>query len=136
MAPPTSQYGDSHPCTPFAVWTSDSNPDPYRNARKINEKMRKLREIILLHFGLVAFRFHYGRDRTSIICMIWGFSDVSMTPKSNAFYFWRHQDASNNPRKAHYVGHLKVLNIEHFGIVGKDGHRKIMKIRLTISWKS
>ena len=31
--------------------------------------------------------------------MIWGFSDVSLSFKTNYFYLWRHQDTSNNPRR-------------------------------------
>ena len=45
----------------------------------------KLRRIILLHFGLVTCRFHYGRSRKLLIFMILGFSDVSMTPQ-NQYY--------------------------------------------------
>ena len=60
---------------------------------------QKLRGIILLLFGLVAFRFHSGRDRKPPMFMIWGFSDVSMTPKTNHVYLWRHQDTPKNPRK-------------------------------------
>ena len=54
--------------------------------------------IILLHFGLATVRFHFGKTRKLIIFMIWGFSDVSMTPKTNAFYIWRHQYIPNNSR--------------------------------------
>ena len=38
--------------------------------------------IIVLHLGLVTFRF-YGRTRKLFICMIPGFSEVSMAQKTN-----------------------------------------------------
>ena len=31
--------------------------------------------------------------------MIFGFSDVSMSPKTNIIYVWRHQDTTHNSRK-------------------------------------
>ena len=31
--------------------------------------------------------------------MVLGFSDVSMTPKTNSMYLWQHQDSPANPRK-------------------------------------
>ena len=43
---------------------------------------QNLRGIILLHFGLVTFRFHHGRDRKPLMFMICGFSAVSMFPKT------------------------------------------------------
>ena len=33
---------------------------------------RKLRRIMLLHFGLVTFRFHFGETRKPIISMVFG----------------------------------------------------------------
>ena len=33
---------------------------------------RKLHQIILLHFGLVSFRFHFGETRQPIISMAFG----------------------------------------------------------------
>ena len=69
--------------------------------------------IILLHFGIVTFRFHHGRNRKPIIFMIWGFSDVSMTPKTNYDYLWRHQDTSNNQRKSQTTLKRYDLRIDH-----------------------
>ena len=54
---------------------------------------------MLLHFGFVTFRFHYGRTRKPVIFMIFGFWDASTTPKTNIIYLWRHQDTSTNTRK-------------------------------------
>ena len=44
---------------------------------------RKRRITILLHFGRVTFRFYFGKIRDVFIFMIFGFLDVSMTPKAN-----------------------------------------------------
>ena len=41
---------------------------------------QKLCSIIMLHSGLVTFRFGYGRDREPFISLISGFWDVSSTP--------------------------------------------------------
>ena len=60
---------------------------------------QRLRGVILLHFGLVTFRFHYGRTPKPLMIMIFGFLDVSMTPKTNMIYLWRHQKISNNVRQ-------------------------------------
>ena len=72
---------------------AEKNPMCYRKSRKIREKLRtwglgglevisfvnimkriaqKLRKTILLHFGLVTFRFHYWKTRKVIICMVSG----------------------------------------------------------------
>ena len=48
----------------------------------------KLRRIILLHFGLVTFRFHYGEPPEKIVlAMISGFLDVFMTPQTKYVNF-------------------------------------------------
>ena len=52
----------------------------------VNLKKRmaqKLRRIIPLHFGLVAFRSHFGKTLKPFIFMISGFLDVSTTSKTN-----------------------------------------------------
>ena len=59
---------------------------------KLKRHGQKLRRIILQHFGLVASRFGYGKNRKALIFMISGFLDVSMTLKTNYFYLWRHQE--------------------------------------------
>ena len=46
---------------------------------------RKLSRIILLHFGLVAFRFHFGRTRKFSFSWFADLADVTMTPKANQF---------------------------------------------------
>ena len=58
----------------------------------------KLCRIILLHFGLVPFRFGHGKDRTLLIFMISAFLDVSLSTNTNIIYlFLRHQDTPDNP---------------------------------------
>ena len=37
---------------------------------------------ILLYFGLVAFRLHFGENPKTLIFMVFGFWDVSVTPKN------------------------------------------------------
>ena len=44
---------------------------------------QKLRRLILLHFGLIVFRIHFGKTRKPFIFMIFRFLGVSMTPKTN-----------------------------------------------------
>ena len=97
---------------------------------------QKLRRIILLHLGLVTSRFHYWKTLNPLIFMIWGFSDVSMSSKTNYFYLWRHQDTFKNPRTSEFVYEniiyisISISEINLLGNVGKDGHRQIMKICL------
>ena len=43
---------------------------------------RKLHRIILLHLGLVTFRFHFGKPEQSLFDF-GGFLDVSMIPQTN-----------------------------------------------------
>ena len=100
---------------------------------------QKVRSIILLHWGLVTFRFAYGRDRTLFIFMISGFMDVSPSPQTNIMYLWNPQDTSNNPRnpKSCSKKHLlEIMEIQHCCIFAKDGHRTIPAIRLINSRKS
>ena len=65
---------------------------------KYYKRLAKIRRTILLHFGLVTFRFADTRALKPIISMISGFSDVSLSPKTNYFYLWRPQDTSKKPR--------------------------------------
>ena len=65
---------------------------------------QKLRKIIRLHLGLLTFlRFHYGRTLKPFIFMDFGFSDVSLRPKTNIIYLWRHQDTPKSTRKYHII---------------------------------
>ena len=76
---------------------------------------QKLRRIILLHLGQVTFRFLYRGSLKTIIFTIWGFSNVSMAPKTNYFHLWRRQDTSNNSRKIKTKQIRLVLQISNFG---------------------
>ena len=60
---------------------------------------QKLRQIILSHFELVTFKFHFWVKLEGPSCS-W-FSDlvkVTMTPETNVICLWRRQDTLNNPR--------------------------------------
>ena len=98
-----------------------------------------LRRIILLHLGLVTFRFAYRINRKPIICMISGFSDVSMSPNTNICYLLRPQNTSTKPRKARLVFEKYYVyesrNVGNPETSEKLERRtpKIMKIRLNIS---
>ena len=70
---------------------------------------QKLRRIRLLHCGLVTFRFHHGRDRKPLMFETSGFLNVSMTPKTNIIYLWRHQMIPNNYRKSpNHFGRIRA----------------------------
>ena len=74
------------------------------------------------------------------MCIIWGLSDVSTTPKTNRIYLRRHKGTSKNSRHSRtifvlmIVGNLIVSEIENIENDGKDGRREILKIRLKLSW--
>ena len=55
-----------------------------------------------------------GETQNPFIFMISGFSDVSLSPKTNIIYCWRHQDTPNNRRKSEII--LTVF-FETFGNV-------------------
>ena len=88
---------------------------------------QKLGRIILLHFGLVPLRFHFGKVRKPFVFMIFGLLEVSMIPQTNYVQLWVHQIIPNNSGntkmfKAHLIiGNLKILELHKFEIVGKDG---------------
>ena len=101
---------------------------------------QKLRRSILRHLGLVTFRFHYWRIMKPLIRMIWGFSDVSMTPRTNIIYLRRHQERHFEKHnkiqtifEISFVGNLKCSEIKNHENVGKDGRRKLPTIRLISS---
>ena len=61
-----------------------------------------------------------SKTRTPMVFMVFRFWDVSMTPKTNYFKLWEHQNISNDIRKDESIlqnnilGNLKILEIEHF----------------------
>ena len=64
---------------------------------------QKLRSIILLRFGLKLFDLIIAKTKKPIISMICGFLDVSLSPKTNMIYLWRHQDTLTNPRNSQNI---------------------------------
>ena len=97
---------------------------------------QKLRRIILLLFGLVTFRFHFGKTRKLMIFMVFGFWDVTMTPKTNIICLRRHQDTPINSIKILEIffkkiiyGNVKSLEMGHFENFGRD--RGVPTVRLT-----
>ena len=85
---------------------------------------RKLHRIILLHFGLVTFRFHSGRTLKPLMFMISDLVDVSMTHNTNVIHLRRHQDTSNNLRKSQNV--FRNMKCGHI-IFGKSTNLKILE---------
>ena len=61
--------------------------------------------------------------------MLFGFSDMSMSPKTNYMQLWRHQDTLQRPRKSriisgkYYVGQSCFWEIGFFENYGKAGGR-------------
>ena len=102
---------------------------------------QKLRRILLLHFGSVIFQCHYGRDRKPFMFMISGFLDVSMSPKTNYVYLWRHQETSNNSRvpdtlfEKKKFANLKKWTSHILETLGKRWGRRIPTTRLSNSLK-
>ena len=76
--------------------------------------------------------------------MISGFLGVSLNPKTNIIYLWRHQDISNNQEKARNI--FKICennNLKRFGEDGWKNHEglssqflKIMNIGINIPLKT
>ena len=100
---------------------------------KAHKRMaRKLRVIILLHLGLVSFRFHFGRTLKVFIFMIFG-------PSGRGHDSRKHQLTPNNSSESQIIfekiWNLEILRIETFENVGKDAHREILEIGLINSWK-
>ena len=87
-----------------------------RITNKIERFAKKLRRVILQHYGLVIFRIHFGKDRTPIIFMIFRCWVVSMTPKTNLIYLWRHWDIPNiskeNPDSFTHIFFSETENVE------------------------
>ena len=59
---------------------------------------RKLRRIILLHFRLEPFRFHFGKTRKPFIFMVFGILDVPSASQTNHFKFSIHHISPNISR--------------------------------------
>ena len=57
------------------------------------------------------------RTPTSVISMISGLADVSLSPKTIYVYLWRHQDTQNNRRKVQLMFENSVLEIRDLAIL-------------------
>ena len=77
---------------------------------------RQICRIILLHFGLVFFRFRFGKTRNPVVFMIFGFLDVSMTLETSYIWLWTHRIVSNNSRN--------ILNHIHFSCKPQDSGKR------------
>ena len=90
----------------------------------------KLQRIILLHLGLVTFRFAYGTNRKPITSMISEFLVVSLSPKTNITYLLGPHDTSNNPRRTpnHFLKNtftnLEIWEIDSFEMLEETGTGK------------
>ena len=96
---------------------------------------KKLRIIFLLRFGLETSRIHFRKTRQPLIFMLFGVSDVTVTPTTNYLYLSRHRETSHNSRNKRilskkYVGNLNIWEIQKFDSFGKDMCRTILTIRL------
>ena len=89
----------------------------------------------MFHFGLVTFRFAYGKDRIPIMFMISGFLDVSLSPKTNIIYLLRPQGTSINSRKhfnefkksdVHKPQILEMGDFEKFEKAGAEQSRRFV----------
>ena len=103
--------------------------------------LKKLRGTILVHFGLMTFRFAYGRTpKPSFLCF-WDFWTCPRAPKSIILMFEDPRILKQNKEKQFIFKNLilinlKVLDIQHFDFFRKDGRWKSRSPNITISWKS
>ena len=102
---------------------------------------QELRRIILLHFGRVTFRFHFGKARTVIMFTIFGFLDMSKALKNQFFLilgplkdFKRCRNIPNHLWKILLLETLKFWKSSFFS--GEDACCNILKICLIRSWKA
>ena len=91
---------------------------------------QKLRRIILLHFRLMTFRFHYGRSLKHDNCMIL-FSDVSMTPQTNMIYLAKILWLTREKHKS-----LKRITLEKSQNRVSPSFWKLCKRRAPGKWRS
>ena len=80
------------------IW--DENPDLGSRGSEgaistvnLNKRLaQKLRRTILLHFGLIIFKSHFGKPGNPSFSWFSDLADVTMTPTTNYFQPWRHQN--------------------------------------------
>ena len=61
----------------------------------IQRLARKLPIIILLHLGLVTFKFHFGKTQTVSIVMFFGLGGCVHDSQNQHYLSSKHQDAAN-----------------------------------------
>ena len=94
--------------------------------------------IFLLQFGIIKSRFHYLRRQN---LTFWWFLDFRNPGSPYLFillykrYFNKYKETYGNILKT-YFPYLNFSETHNFGIFRKDGHRKMMKIRVKKSQKS
>ena len=117
-------------------------PLPLIFCKCIEKVARTLRIIVLLHFGLVAFRILFWKPRKVFICIFPDLADVTIIPQTNIIYLWRHKDNPNNSRisrivfQRYYVGKYQICGNRRFWKIPKRLGPEIPKIRLRNCWKS
>ena len=69
----------------FEVWGCPGSHCYCKSKKRV---ARKLRRIILLHFGLVTFRFHFGKTRKVSMFMIFGSNGHVHDSQNQLFLIW------------------------------------------------
>ena len=100
-----------------------------------------LRRIILLHLGLVTFRFAFGRNRTRVISLIQDFWTFPWLPKPTVSIFGDPgylKEFENIPKQFENILVWKSQNVVHryFWTCLKNGRREIPTIHLVKYWES
>ena len=85
------------------VWGSDGVWEVHFYSKFQLWIAQKLRIIILLNGELVTFRFHFPKSQKTSFSWFLDLVDMSMTPKANYFWLWRHQIAFKIPRKCQII---------------------------------
>ena len=94
----------------------------------INFKKRvaqKLRRIILLHYGLVTFRFRFGKIEKSSLSWFSDLADATMTSQTDYYWLWTQQGISKHTRNSE-----SCLEKYYFGKLSDLGNRKFWKLRV------
>ena len=86
---------------------------------------QELRRIILLHFGLVTFQFHFGKTRTVFIFMFSGPSGRDHGPQNQLFLTL---ETPNYSKK--YEKNDNLIFDLFWGEIGDLGNRKCRKRRV------
>ena len=92
---------------------------------------QRLRRIILLHFGLVIFRFHYWKNPKPLIFMVLGLFLILETPR----YCKKSKENPKSFRWKHIVWGNLIFWKSEILIWGRKTGRKIPKIHLISSRK-